>query len=156
MMIKYVIFSFFAMVGIVFSGTAQENKTVKETKTIKRIVKKVGDSVIVTEVEVIDKVKGAVVVAGGEKVNQSFKEDSTVVKSKNVLVDTTNIDQKNKALVAAEKKRREEELVKSKAEAAAKAEVERKLLEEKKAELQRQLKENRKRLQRGAKKKRKN
>ncbi len=136
---------FFAL-GI-FYAEAQENKTIKEETTTKRVVTKEGSKVIVKEVEAVETEQGAVIVAGTEDENQFFKEDATKSEGENVLVDTVEIDKANEARIAAEKKKREEELQRSIEEARAAAEAQRKLLEEKEQERLRALEENRKRLE---------
>lgn len=135
----------------VFYAEAQENKTIKEETTVKRVVKKEGSKVIVQEVEAVETEKGAVIVAGTEEENQYFKEDATKSGGENVLVDTVQIDKANEARIAAEKKKREEELQRSIEEAKAAAETQRKLLEQKEQERLRALEENRKRLEKRGK-----
>ncbi len=135
----------------VFYAEAQENKTIKEETTTKRVVTKKGSKVTVKEVEAVETEKGAVIVAGTEEENQFFKEDATKSEGANVLVDTVTIDKANEARIAAEKKKREEELQRSIEEARAAAEAQRKLLEEKEQERMRALEENRKRLERRGK-----
>jgi len=144
------------LILIVLSATictihAQENKTVKEVSTVKRVVKKEGSLVIVKEVEAVEKTQGAVIVAGTEEENQFFKENSTKIDEEKVLVDKVTIDENNEALVAAEKKRQEDEMIKSLEEAKSKAEAQRKLLEQKELERLETLKKNRARLEKRSK-----
>jgi hypothetical protein len=62
-MIKKITLTVLACFAMLFSGQAQENKTIKEETTVKRIVKKEGSTVIVKEVEEKKTEKGAVIVA---------------------------------------------------------------------------------------------
>jgi len=148
---KKITLALFVFGAFIFSSEAQENKTIKEVSTVKRVVKKEGSQVIVKEVEEIEKVKGTVIVAGNEEENQFFKEDSTKVDEKNVLVDKVSIDKNNEALVVAEKRRQEEEMIKSQAEAKAKVEAERKILEQQAKERIEALEKNRKKLEKRSK-----
>jgi len=141
----------FILGAFVFTSNAQENKTIKEVSTVKRVVKKEGSQVIVKEVEDVEKEQGAVIVAGTEEENQFFKEDSTKEDDQNVLVDEVSIDKENEARVAAEKKRQEEEMIKSQAEAKAKAEAERKILEQQAKDRMKALELNRKKLEKRSK-----
>ncbi len=131
---KNITFSVIAILLIAFSVSAQENKTVKEVTTIKRVVTKVGSKVTISEVEEVEQENGAVLVANNEDENQVFSEDIKKTDDTNVLVDETVTDDQNEALIAAEKKRQEDELIKSKLEAKAKAEAERKVLAQKEKE----------------------
>ncbi|MBX2827405.1 MAG: hypothetical protein KTR22_04550 [Flavobacteriaceae bacterium] len=128
--------------------SAQENKTITEVKTVKKVVTKEGSNVTVQEVETIEGEKGAVVVAGNEEENQVFKEESNAINQQNVLVDETKVDENNEALIAQRKLEQEKELKRSKEEAMAKAEAQRKQLEQQEKERQEALKANRKRLER--------
>lgn len=141
----------FVFGAFIFSSEAQENKTIKEVSTVKRVVKKEGSQVIVKEVEEIEEIKGTVIVAGNEEENQFFKEDSTKVDNTNVLVDKVSIDKTNEALVIAEKRRQEEEMIKSQAEAKAKVEAERKILEQLAKDREDALAKNRKKLEKRSK-----
>jgi hypothetical protein len=148
---KKITLALFVFGAFIFNAEAQENKTIKEVSTVKRVVKKEGSQVIVTEVEEIEKVKGTVMVAGNEEENQFFKEDSTTVDDKNVLVDEVTIDKNNEALVIAEKKRQEEEMIKSQAEAKAKIEAEKKILDQQAKDRVEALEKNRKKLEKRSK-----
>ncbi|MDC8003999.1 hypothetical protein POV27_08040 [Aureisphaera galaxeae] len=141
----------FFIVLIIGPSLAQENKTITEVKTVKRIVTKEGSKVTVQEVETIEGQKGAVVVADDEEENQVFAEKSDTINQKNVLVDETNVDENNEALIAERKRQQEEELKKSKEEAMARAAAQKKLLAQKEKERQEALKANRKRLERRGK-----
>lgn len=149
---KQITLFLFVFGAFIFTSEAQENKTIKEVSTVKRVVKKEGSQIIVTEVEEVEKVKGAVIVADSEEENQFFKEDSTRVNDeKKILVDEVNVNKTNLALVAAEKKRQEDELLKSQEEAKARAEVERKILEQQKKDRLEALEKNRQRLEKRSK-----
>ncbi len=113
--------------------TAQENKTIKDESTVKRVVTKEGSNVTIKEVEEIKTEKGEVIVTDNEEENQVFSESIKTEGSEKVLIDETKIDQNNEALIAANKKKEEEELQKSMEAAKAKAEAQRKMLEEKEA-----------------------
>lgn len=139
------------LIGAILTCQAQENKTVQEVSTVKRVVKREGSKVIIQETEAVDKVKGTVIVANNEEENQYFQEDTLVVKDQNILVDETTTDQENEALIAAAKKRQEEELERSKAEAKAKVAEEAKLLAQRKADMEKQLELNRKKLEKRSK-----
>ncbi len=137
-----------AMIGTLH---AQENKTIKEVSTVKRVVKKEGSQVIVQEIEDVEKTKGSVIVAGNEQENQYFTEDSTKTDAKKVLKDEVTVNKTNEALVAAEKKRQEEELRKSIEASKAAAEATRKKLEQQEKERMQALEENRKKLEKRGK-----
>lgn len=139
------------IIGTLGSTIAQENKTITEVKTVKRVVKKEGSQVSVQEVETVEGEKGAVVVEGNEEENQFFSEDSKAINEEKVLVDETKVDAQNEALIAERKKKQEEELKRSKEEALAKAEAQKKLLEKQEKERQEALKANRKKLERRGK-----
>ncbi len=124
----------------------QENKTIKEETTVKRVVKKEGSQVIVKEVESVEKEKGAVIVADDENENQFFSEKSKNLDEENVLVDEVKVDAANEAMIEANKKKQEEELLKSQEEAKAKAEEQRKILEAQQQERLKMMEENRKKL----------
>ncbi|MCH9661087.1 MAG: hypothetical protein K0U54_09265, partial [Bacteroidetes bacterium] len=124
---------------------AQENRTVTQVKTVKRVVTKEGSKVTVKEVETVEGEEGAVVVAGNEEENQTFSEATEKIDQENVLVDETNLDENNEPLIAAEKKRQEEELKNSMETAKAKAEAQRQLLAQKEKERMEAVKANKKR-----------
>lgn len=137
-----------ALIGTI---QAQENKTIKEESTVKRVITKKGSQVIVKETEDIDKVQGAIIVTGNDEENQFFKEDSTRVNDSKVRVDKVIVDKRNEALVAAEKRRQEEEMRRSIDEARAAAEAQRKKLEELEKKRLQELEENKKRLEKRGK-----
>lgn len=86
----------FTIVG----AQAQENKTIKEETTVKRIVTKDGSNVKVKEIKSTATESGAVIVEGNNKVDQ----ESTVRMSKDlsneVLMDDVDIDKDNESSVA--------------------------------------------------------
>lgn len=125
---------FFALIiSIPATLTAQENKTIREETTVKKVVKKEGSQVIVKEVAEIKTEAGEVIVADNEEENQVFSEKSEVKDAEKVMVDETNIDSNNEAMIARMKAKEEEELRKSKMAAMAEAEAQRKMLAEKEA-----------------------
>jgi DNA-binding helix-hairpin-helix protein with protein kinase domain len=132
-------------------GFAQENKTIKEETTVKRVVKKEGSTVIVQEVEATKSEKGAVIVADDEQENQVFSERTKMEDKEKVLVDETEIDAQNEAMILANKQQKEKELQESIEAAKAKAEAQRKMLAEKEAARLKAVEENRKRLEKRGK-----
>ncbi len=126
---------------------AQENKTIKEETTVKRVITKEGSNVTIKEVEAIKIEKGEVIVANNEEENQVFSEETEVSDGEKIIVDETNVDANNEALIAANKKKEEEELQKSMEAAKAKAEVQRKLLEEQEIARLKAVKEKQKQLE---------
>jgi len=149
---KKITLALLAIGACIFTAEAQENKTIKEVSTVKREVKREGSQVIVKEVEKVEQVKGAIIVSDSEEENQFFKEDATKVDDENkVIVDKVTIDEENEALIAAEKKRQEEELIRSQIEAKARAEAQRKILEQQKKERMDALEKNRARLEKRSK-----
>ena len=149
---KKITLALLAIGAFTFTTQAQENKTIKEVSTVKREIKREGSQVIVKEVEKVEKVKGAIIVSDSEEENQFFKEDATKVDDENkVLVDEVTINKENEALIAAEKKKQEVELIRSQTEAKARAEAERKILEQQKKERMEALEKNRKRLEKRSK-----
>ncbi|HPF10286.1 MAG TPA: hypothetical protein PKW08_04015 [Flavobacteriaceae bacterium] len=143
---KKIVFTTIALLAI-FSLQAQENKVVKEETTIKKVVTKEGSQVIVKEVKNVEKEKGSVMVEGNENENQEFSEDLNVDKDQEVVKDEVIIDQDNEDLIEAEKKQQEDALQKSIEAQNAKAEAERKLLEQQREERLKMMEENRKKLE---------
>lgn len=129
------------------SGFAQENKTVKEESTIKKVVVKEGSNVKVEEIENVQTDNGAIIVEGNQETNQEFRDATQKDSSQKMLTDKTEVDATNEALVAAAEKRRQEELQKSIDRQNAEADVQRKMFEEKQRQLQQAMEENRKRLE---------
>lgn len=149
---KKILLSGLLMAFCIISTQAQENKTIKSVSTVKRVVKKEGNKIIVKEVENVSKENGAVVVEGNEKENQVFSEKVAQEKKKNVLVDSITEDEKNKAIIAARKKQREEALAKSIAEEKARNEALRKEMAQREKERLQAMQKNKKRLQKRGKK----
>lgn len=61
---------------------AQENKTIKEESTTKRVITKEGSDVKVKEVRTTDTQSGAVIVKDNNKTNQEFSEISKKTRTK--------------------------------------------------------------------------
>ncbi|MEZ4857814.1 MAG: hypothetical protein R2781_03300 [Flavobacteriaceae bacterium] len=145
-----------SILGFVFfvsfvSLHAQENRTIKEETTVKKVITKEGSQVVVKEVKEVEKETGAVIVADDEKENQEFSEDTTKDTENKVIKNEATIDEQNEALIAAEKKRQEEALKASIEAEKAKAEAEKKILEEQKQARLKALEENRKKLEKRSK-----
>ena len=132
-------------------GLAQENKTIKEETTVKRVVKKEGSTVTVQETEATKSEKGAVIVADDEQENQVFSESTKLEDKEKVIVDETEIDAQNEAMIEANKLQKEKELQESIEAAKAKAEKQRKILAEQEAARLKAVEENRKRLEKRGK-----
>ena len=130
---------------------AQENETVVEETTVKRVVKKDGNTVEVKEMESTTAEKGKLVQKESNKEDADYSEVTQVVKSDATVVDKQLEDEKNKALKEAQLKKQEEELQKSREAGLAKAEAERKILEQQQAERLKALEENRKQLEKRGK-----
>ncbi len=114
----------------------QNNETVKEVVTVKRVITNNGQNITISEQQATEQIKGTVVVAGDSIVNQSATERSIQV------IDTINAQQQkikdsvNQAKVAQLKAAREAELKASIEAQKAKAEAQKKALE---AQYQKQL-----------------
>lgn len=121
------------------AAQAQENKTVKEESTVQRVVTKEGSDVKVKEIKNTDTESGAVVVKNDNQINQEFKETSKLDSDKKVLVDKTNIDQQNEAMIAVKKAQQEAQLEASKREQAEIAAKKRLEFEAKQAQMQQEL-----------------
>ena len=108
----------------------QNNETVKEVVTVKRVITNNGQNITISEQQATEQIKGTVVVAGDSIVNQSATERSIQV------IDTINAQQQkikdsvNQAKVAQLKAAREAELKASIEAQKAKAEAQKKELEE--------------------------
>ncbi|HET8803422.1 MAG TPA: hypothetical protein VFM72_02500 [Aequorivita sp.] len=140
---KRILMSFAIVAVTITAAQAQVNKTVKEESTVQRVVTKEGSDVKVKEIKKTDTESGAVVVKNDNQINQEFKETSRLDSDKKVLVDQTNIDQQNEAMIAAKKAQQEAQLEASKreqAEIAAKKKME---FEAKQAQMQQELAERR-------------
>lgn len=126
---------------------AQENKTIKEESTTKRVITKEGSDVKVKEVRTTDTQSGAVIVKDNNKTNQEFSETSKNNTDEKVLVNDVNIDAQNEAMIAEQKARQQAQLEASKkqqAEIAAKKKME---YEQKQAQMQKELAERRAQLE---------
>ncbi len=126
---------------------AQENKTVKKETTVKKVVTKQGSQVVTKEVADVKKEKGKVVVEGTNEVNQNSGEAVNVDEARKVVSDEVTIDAENEAQKRALKEKREAELKAAIEAQKAKAEEQKRLLEEQRLERQRLLEENRKKLE---------
>lgn len=137
-----------AIVALSITATqAQVNKTVKEESTVKRVITKEGSDVKVKEIKNTDTESGAVIVKNNNQTNQEFKEATKVDSDKKVLVDETNIDQQNEAMIAEKKVQLQAQLESSKrdqAEAAAKKKLE---YDAKQAQMQKDLADRRAQLE---------
>lgn len=129
------------------AAQAQENKTVKEESTVQSVVTKEGSDVKVKVIKNTETESGAVIVKDDNQENQEFKETSRLDSDKKVLVDKTNINQQNEAMIAVKKAQQEAQLEASKreqAEIAAKKKME---FEAKQAQMQQELAERRAQLE---------
>lgn len=131
--------------------SAQENETIMEVSTVKRVTKK-GTTIEVKEVKETVQEKGAVIISGSGEENQTFTENTKKDKSQEVLVDEVTEDDQNKALIEANRKREKEALEKSIQAEKAKAAAERKLIQDKKKQQQQELLANKKRLEKRGRK----
>ncbi|NGX84117.1 hypothetical protein [Aequorivita sp. KMM 9714] len=89
---------------------AQENKTVKQESTIKRVVTKKGSEVEVKEVKETDTESGAVIVSDDNQTNQEFRIESKKNRDNKLLTDELNTDEKNELLILENKRKQEEKL----------------------------------------------
>lgn len=120
----------FAIVLVPFSLFSQNNETVKEVVTVRRVITNNGQNITISEQQATEQIKGTVVVTGDSIVNQSATERSIQT------IDTVNAEQQrikdsvNQAKVAQLKAEREAELKASIEAQKAKAEAQKKELEE--------------------------
>ena len=89
---------------------AQENKTVKQESTIKRVVTKKGSEVEVKEVKETDTESGAVIVSDDNQTNQEFRIESKKNRDNKLLTDELSTDEKNELLILENKRKQEEKL----------------------------------------------
>jgi len=89
---------------------AQENKTVKQESTIKRVVTKKGSEVEVKEVKETDTESGAVIVSDDNQTNQEFRIESKKNRDNKLLTDELSTDEKNELLIRENKRKQEEKL----------------------------------------------
>ncbi len=144
---KKVILSLAVAILTVAGTQAQENKTVKEESTVKRVVTKEGSEVKVQEIKNTDTESGAVIVKDDNQTNQEFREATNRNTDQKVVVDEVNVDQANEAMIEAKKAQLEAQLEASKreqAELAAKRKME---FEAKKAQMEKDLAERRAQLE---------
>ena len=144
---KKVLMSFAVAVLTIGGIQAQENKTVKEESTIKRVVTKEGSDVKVKEIKNTKTEKGTVIVEGNDKTNQEFSEATKKNSDKKVLMNEVNIDEQNVALIADKKAQQAAQLeasIKEQADMAAKRKRE---YDEKNAQMQKELAERRAQLE---------
>ncbi|WP_313113793.1 hypothetical protein [Aequorivita sediminis] len=100
-----------AIAILTFAGVqAQENKTVKQESTIKRVVTKKGSEVEVKEVKETDTESGAVIVSDDNQTNQEFRIESKKNRDNKLLTDELNTDEKNELLILENKRKQEEKL----------------------------------------------
>lgn len=144
---KRILMSIAIVALTITTAQAQVNKTVKEESTVQRVVTKEGSDVKVKVIKNTETESGAVIVKDDNQENQEFKETSRLDSDKKVLVDKTNIDQQNEAMIAVKKAQQEAQLEASKreqAEIAAKKKME---FEAKQAQMQQELAERRAQLE---------
>ncbi|SRX55993.1 hypothetical protein [Aequorivita sp. CIP111184] len=137
-----------AVVALSITATqAQVNKTVKEESTVKRVITKEGSDVKIKEIKDTDTESGAVIVKDNNETNQEFSETTKKDSDKKIMVDETNVDLQNEAMIAEKKLQQQEQLEASKkqqAELAAKKKME---YEAKQAQMQKELAERRAQLE---------
>ncbi|MEM0518791.1 hypothetical protein [Aequorivita flava] len=126
---------------------AQENKTVREESTVKRVITKEGSDVKIKEVKNTDTESGVVVVKDNNQTNQEFKETTKRDSDKKVLVDEVVVDRENEAMIAAKKAQVQVQLEASKKEQAALAAKRKAEFEAKKAKMAQELAERRAQLE---------
>ena len=144
---KKVIMSFAVAILTIAGIQAQENKTVKEESTIKRVITKEGSNVNVKEIKNTDTETGEVIVRDNNQTNQEFSETTKMDSDKKVLMDDVNTDAQNEALIANQKKQQQAELEASKKEQAAIAAKKKLEYEQKQAQMQQELAERRAKLE---------
>ncbi len=144
---KRILMSIAIVALTITAAQAQVNKTVKEESTVKRVVTKEGSDVKVKVIKNTETESGAVIVRDDNQENQEFKETSRLDSDKKVLVDKTNIDQQNEAMIAVKKAQQEAQLEASKREQAEIAAIKKMEFEAKKAQMQQELAERRARLE---------
>ncbi len=138
---KNVVMSFALAILTIASIQAQENKTVKEESTVKRVVTKEGNDVKIKEIKKTDTESGAVIVEGNDETNQEFSETTKKNSDDKVMVDDVVINKANEQKRLAIKENQQAELERDikaqKEKAAAEAEKERQAkLKQQQAELE--------------------
>ncbi|MCZ4319563.1 hypothetical protein O4H26_11225 [Aequorivita viscosa] len=126
---------------------AQENKTVKEEATVKRVITKEGSDVKIKEVKKTDTESGTVIVKDNNQTNQEFREAIKKKSDEKVLVNEVNIDQTNEAMIAAKKAKTQAQLEASKREQAELAAERKAKYEAKQAQMQKELAERKAQLE---------
>ncbi len=144
---KRILMSIAIVAFTITAAQAQVNKTVKEESTVKRVVTKEGSEVKVKEIKDTDTESGAVIVEGNDKTNQEFSESSKMDTDKKVLVDETNVDMQNEAMVAEKKMQQEAQLEASKREQAELAAKKKMEYDAKQAQMQKDLADRRAQLE---------
>lgn len=122
---KYII----AILLIPVSLLSQNNETVKEVVTVKRVITNNGQNITISEQQATQQIKGTVVVAGDTIVNQSTTERSIQLNDTIHSEEQRIKDSANQAKVAELRAAREAELKASIAAQKAKAEAQKKALE---------------------------
>jgi len=100
----------YALNLIPFCLLGQNNQTVKEVVTVKRVITNNGQNITISEQQSTQQIKGTVVVAGDSVVNQSATERSIRINDTINAQDQRIKDSVNQAKVAALKAAREAEL----------------------------------------------
>lgn len=126
---------------------AQENKTVKEESTVKRVVTKEGSDVKIKEIKNTDTESGAVIVEDNDKTNQEFSETTRKDSDNKVVVDDVVVDKQNEAMIAEKKAQQEAQLEASKREQAEMAAKKKMEYEAKQAQMQKELAERKAQLE---------
>ncbi|MBL6607360.1 MAG: hypothetical protein O3B88_05165 [Bacteroidetes bacterium] len=127
MTINKYLFIFF-LSPLTFFG--QNNETVKEVVTVKRVITNNGQNITISEQQATQQIKGTVVVAGDSIVNQRAVEQSIQINDTVKAEEQRIKDSVNQARVAQLKAAREAELKASIEAQKAKAEAQKKALEE--------------------------
>jgi hypothetical protein len=144
---KRIIMSFAIAVLTITATQAQENKTIKEESTVKRVITREGSDVKIKEVKNTDTESGAVIVKDDDQTNQEFREKTKRDSDKKVVVDKVKVDRNNEAMIAEKKAQMQVQLEASKKEQAELAAERKAKYEAKQAEMQKELAERRARLE---------
>ncbi|MCB0464649.1 MAG: hypothetical protein KDC78_03085 [Aequorivita sp.] len=144
---KKVIMSCAVAILTVAGFQAQENKTVKEESTVKRVVTKEGSDVKIKEIKNTDTESGAVIVEDNDKTNQEFSETTRKDSDNKVVVDDVVVDKQNEAMIAEKKAQQEAQLEASKREQAEMAAKKKMEYEAKQAQMQKELAERKAQLE---------
>ena len=144
---KKVIMSCAVAILTVAGFQAQENKTVKEESTVKRVVTKEGSDVKIKEIKNTDTESGAVIVEDNDKTNQEFSETTRKDSDNKVVVDDVVVDKQNEAMIAEKKAQQKAQLEASKREQAEMAAKKKMEYEAKQAQMQKELAERKAQLE---------